>query len=500
MSAPRNVLANWAAFGLSVVVNFALTPFIIRQLGADDYGLWVLLASFVGYLGLLDLGVRSAIMRYVAKFHATRNHEAASQIASTGIVVFAGVATVALALTLIFAGVLVPRFNIPVDRVAEARIVVILGGLGICAVFMGAAFGGVLSALQRFDLSSLLDAGSTLVRASLVVLVLIKTKNLVALATVVMLVSLLRALGQMAVARRCYPELRLKLDHPDAAWAKRIFAFGLFSSIIYVSRTAIFSTDALVIGAFLPTAMIAYFSIAGSLAGYARQLVNGMAVIVSPRASALLAENRQEALARFAQSYARFGSLIILPVCVTFGLRGQSFIELWVGPEYAAPGGRVLVVLTLGLTFWAGHQVMGLTLIGINRHRGLAWAYLVEGVANICVSVYLVRGLGIVGVAWGTTLPSLVTSLLVAPMLLARHVPIRHRSIYWNTWGRPLVAAGPFALASVVVEAYMPAQNLVVYFLQIALCLPAFAVASWHVALDPHERKSVMKYLQERLS
>src|SRR5437870_2424255 len=85
----RNVLSNWGAFVFAALVSFFLSPFLVRSLGDARYGVWVLLVSIVGYLGLLDLGVRGAVTRYVARFHAAREHDSANRVASTALAVFA---------------------------------------------------------------------------------------------------------------------------------------------------------------------------------------------------------------------------------------------------------------------------------------------------------------------------------------------------------------------------------------------------------------------------
>ena len=56
-----NALSNWVSLGVNVIIGFVLTPFIIRSLGKTGYGIWTLVCSFVGYYGLLNLGVGSAI-------------------------------------------------------------------------------------------------------------------------------------------------------------------------------------------------------------------------------------------------------------------------------------------------------------------------------------------------------------------------------------------------------------------------------------------------------
>ena len=62
-----NVLMNWVATGVGMLVPFFLTPVVVRHLGPAAYGVWILAAATVSYLNLLDLGMRSAVIRFVSK-------------------------------------------------------------------------------------------------------------------------------------------------------------------------------------------------------------------------------------------------------------------------------------------------------------------------------------------------------------------------------------------------------------------------------------------------
>ena len=72
----KNVLSNWGAFVFHAAVGFFVAPFVVGSLGPDAYGTWALLASLVGYMGLLDLGVRGGVTRFLSRFHAAGDHVA----------------------------------------------------------------------------------------------------------------------------------------------------------------------------------------------------------------------------------------------------------------------------------------------------------------------------------------------------------------------------------------------------------------------------------------
>ena len=173
----------------------------------------------------------------------------------------------------------------------------------------------------------------------------------------------------------------------------------------------------------------------------------------------------------------RAALIVSLPIEMALFLRGETFIGLWMGPQYAHPSGTVLRILLLSLIACTGSAASGGIVYGMEKHRPVAaWAVL-EGVANLTLSIFLVRRMGITGVALGTTIPSLFVELVLWPPYVCRLVGISVREYLWQTWARTFVAAVPFSLGCYLAEIYWPAKNLAVFFLQIGVLLPLFPLA-----------------------
>src|SRR5262245_11668197 len=97
----RHVGSNSIGYVVNVIVGLLLGPFIRDSLGNSVYGAWNLIVSFVGYYGLLDIGIRSAVGHYVATYHAQRDPAAVNRTLSTAMVLLLAVALVAAILTVI---------------------------------------------------------------------------------------------------------------------------------------------------------------------------------------------------------------------------------------------------------------------------------------------------------------------------------------------------------------------------------------------------------------
>ena len=63
----RNALANYANSLVALVLALVVTPLLVRGLGKEAYGTWVLVSTSVVYLNLLQFGFGQATTKYVAE-------------------------------------------------------------------------------------------------------------------------------------------------------------------------------------------------------------------------------------------------------------------------------------------------------------------------------------------------------------------------------------------------------------------------------------------------
>ena len=85
----RNSFSNWSSYLVTAVVGFMLTPIVVQSLGNTRYGLWTLVLSITGYFGLLDLGIRSSVSRFLTRHLALNDQTGLNRTASTAFVILA---------------------------------------------------------------------------------------------------------------------------------------------------------------------------------------------------------------------------------------------------------------------------------------------------------------------------------------------------------------------------------------------------------------------------
>jgi O-antigen/teichoic acid export membrane protein len=157
--------------------------------------------------------------------------------------------------------------------------------------------------------------------------------------------------------------------------------------------------------------------------------------------------------------------------------RGETFIRLWMGPQYAHPAAVVMKILLLSVVFSSANSTSGGVAYGMEKLKRVTLWAVVEATVNLTLSVILVRKIGIYGVAWGTAIPSAIIEVLLWPRYVCQLVAMPVRTYLWQTWFRTALAVVPFAVACAVVERLWAAHNLAIFFLQIAALLPLLPLA-----------------------
>ncbi len=129
-------------------------------------------------------------------------------------------------------------------------------------------------------------------------------------------------------------------------------------------------------------------------------------------------------------------------------------------------------ILLLSVVLSCANEACGGIIYGMEKHKRIAFWALGEAAANLAISVVLVRRMGIYGVAWGTTIPSVIIQLLLWPRYISALVGISVKTYLWQAWLRTALSVVPFAIGCAAAEQFWPAPNLVTFFLQMAVLLP----------------------------
>ena len=442
----KNVSSNWFGLATNLIVGFFLSPFILHHLGDDAFGLWVLVFSLTGYYGLFDFGIRSSIVRYVAQFKARDEQDELNRYINTSLCTYGGIGLLLLLLTITASFYVDSLFRIPAALGWSARILFLVVGAAVALGFPLSVFAGVLEGLQKFSWLSLTQMGYNLSRALLIVLALRHGGGLLTIALISTLLNLSTyAVYIFAVHRQLV--LHYALRYVDRASFQRMVGYGSITFIATIAAQLRFYSDATVIGVFIGSAAITYFSIGSKLVSYSANITQSMSQIFTPMSSQFHATGDVAQLRRIFIMGNRACALIVFPLSAMLIILGKSIIEVWVGARYVPLAYLVLVALALGDLSEGAQSVSSKILFGMARHRTLACVRLVEGLANLGLSIVLLHYYGVVGVAVGTLVPQLCSNVLFLPQHLCRVLGVRLWTFLREAYLAPSLLCVPLVAA-----------------------------------------------------
>jgi len=403
--------SNYAGQFINLGVWFVLTPIIVRHLGVE-YSLWVLVANFVAYGGLADLGIGAAVVKYVAEYRARDENEMASQLIATALRMYCALGLLVVAVAVVVAQVVPHLFKVPAAERGTTSWLVVVSAVGVALQLPAATAAGVLRGLGRFDLMNLIGSLAMLSLAASTLVVLALGGKVIAITALTLPITVFWLVPAVWLIHRTAPELRFSLRGAQRSLARRVMTFSTALFGIQVAQTVKLQSDEFVIAASLGVGPVGGYGIARRLSGLPGQLTYQFVSVLMPLASRLHAEDTPWLVREVYLSGLRLTIVLFSVVGGALIVFAHPFLHAWVGLKYAGYS-NIVVLLTVAAFVEALMWPAGSTLMGINRHRPLVVFALGSGALNLGLSIALVGPLGVRGVALGTVIASSIQAAIV---------------------------------------------------------------------------------------
>ena len=406
----RNTFSNYAGKFVSLTTWFILTPFILSHLGDTVYGVWVLVTSLVAYGTLFDLGISTAVTKYIAEYRARGEYQQEQGLVATALSLYTLLGLVVFAISVIIAPLFPRIFNIPPEQHSTAVLLVLLSGLNVGLSIPFSMAPAILRGLQRFDLINLIGIPGNLLYTASTIIVLYLGGGAIGLVATTLIVNIVMQMVQIWVIHRTAPELRYSWRGSSRKLIRTLVSYSYTIFLLNLNGYLETKTDEMVIGANLPVNIIAPYNIARRLSGLPQMLTDQFISLILPLASELDAGNDKVRLRSLYIVSTRLTLAIFLPVGAVLVILASPIIRLWVGSAYVGYSYLVLI-FTLASLIDTSQWPAGLILQGMARHKLLATVSLSSGIANLVLSLVLVRTLGLTGVAFGTLIPTSIVCI-----------------------------------------------------------------------------------------
>ena len=177
--------------------------------------------------------------------------------------------------------------GVPEDVAPAARWLLVLLGLNLAVGLPLGVYDSVLYSLGRFPLRTAVQLTILAVRTAAFLWILHGGGGLIEIGLAITFCGVLQNVILLSIVHWLLPNLRFSIRFIDRSTYRMIRSYSMWAFLAMIAQRVSFSTDAIVISAFLTPEYITYFAIAARLVEYGKNAVQSGTAVLTPTISTL---------------------------------------------------------------------------------------------------------------------------------------------------------------------------------------------------------------------
>ena len=494
----KNSGSNVLVLVVRVAITLVMTPVILHALGDYDFGIWEIVSAVVGYMGLLDLGMKPAITRYAALYNGHGSREKLSELFATSCLFMLAVGFllfVSFILWGLFGADVLAESGEPEDRYIYFLLII---ACQLLITFPGCVAQSFIFGFQKYALNNMIIVCTLLVGAALIYQYIDKENALVLVAFISTAGMFIRyTLLFFIVAMHKDMAIRFKMTSANLRMFNELIRFGFKSFVQGAGSVVENQSAALLVGWLMGPAYVVFYAMPASIARYLQTVGWAVSDTFMPLFSDLYARQENDKVLQVYLDYSRYLLGGVLPLGLSVFLFGPDFIALWVGPEYIEDGQLLLAILVLSFLLPLLDPFGSHLLIANNRHGILAVISPLAAVLNIVSSIIFINFYGVLGAALGALLPACVATPIILKYV-CKELDISVM-FYLKRCLFPLLF--PVLIFVVMVSLLLSAYSIDSYFDLLSLgavAVAVYALLFFYLVLNSYERNKIVVYIISR--
>ncbi len=473
---------------LPLAVGLIAIPVLIRQLGAERFGILAIVWMVIGYFGVFDFGLGRAMTKIVADRLGGDRSSDVSRIVATTLLITLGFSVVgAIVVANIAPWLATDVLKIPTSLTFETIRCFYLLSVSIPVVVCSVCCRGVLEAYQRFDLVNAvrIPLGSFTFLAPLLVLPF--SQSLVPIVVVLVLGRAVACGVYWLLSSKLYRHIHEGLTF-DGTLTKQLFSFGGWMTVTNLAGPLMVYMDRFLIGSIISMAAVTYYATPYEVVSRLAFIPAAVASVLFPALSFSLAANRNDAT-KILQRGMDAIALLVLPLMILVTLFAEYGLRLWAGNDVALFGTRVLQWLALGVLFNSFAVMAVVQIQALGRPDLSAKLYLAELLPYGLTLWWLTHRYGIEGTAVALTIRAgvdLIANAAIVASVLPKARPALIKSAY----------AVAFSVVMLIGAMWASNHNLAMGYTLVAIAM--VAANAWFNLLQRSDRLRIRSWVTRK--
>jgi O-antigen/teichoic acid export membrane protein len=500
----RNVIFVWLGFASHVLITLLLTPLMISELGQESYGLWIFLQGFIGYYGLLDMGLRAGVNQTVTQRISTRDNQPLLDFLNGTLPVLWRCAGIVLGIGLILGVALPIWLDLKTVSPGVVSWMIVIQALGVAMSFCLFPFLAILPALQRYDLSETTTLFTKLLSALSTYFILKAQPSILLICASMFVFNLLDQMIKIGLAFAIIPALWEVRPKTNRVQVLELVTVGGWNFICQISNLLLQTYQSLFIGSFFSLSTLVPFSLGKSLAEYFNRLIGISSRVFYPMFVYLEKRGDQYESKQLFLLTCRISVSFSSLVCL-FGITWiEPFLQIWLGNienkmDLIASTKDLFLIFSITFILENLRGVASQYVMGRNEVAFLGKAMLFEATITICLATILGLYSGLLGVASGNLIAYAFTIFVFHFPKYMSLLSLSYPKVLFEIFAKPIVY---IVLVAFGLFAYIRIQGEITTWSHVLLrvVVPATLIASAFapVLLTRDQASSCFGFLRDK--
>jgi O-antigen/teichoic acid export membrane protein len=477
----------WSLIGqiAPLAVTLVTTPFIIRMLGSEGYGVVVLVGLIPGYLTFADLGMGMASTKFGSEAYGKGDVAEEARVVRTA-------ALIALLLSLpiavlIFAssGWLVALLNVPSHLQADASLAIKFASVSLVFFLLNNIVNTPQLARLRMDLNTLVTAGARIAGLIAAPVIIYLGGGVAGAVAAFAMSNIATFFGHLFTSGRLNAELlHMSIDR---RLIRPLLRFGGALAISSIAAVLLVNLEKIVLTKQTSVEVLAYYSVAFTFANAATLFSLSMGQSLMPAFAQLLTPDRRQELIGLFRRAVRISMFGLLPAMAVLAVIARPFFTIWAGPDFGRESTVPFFILLFGLFFNLNAYIPAGLILASGRTDLIAKLYWIEIVPYITITALLAGRYGAIGAAAAWSI-RVIADAIIFFWLASRvcNVSAGIKTIVVRFVGGMVIVA-PVFIGAIMFPGIPTLAALVI----LVPTISAYCILTWKTVIDVEEKKWV---------
>ena len=496
-----NLGSSLLVFGVNLIINFWLSPYIVETLGVEANGFVSLANTFISYATLVTIALNSMAGRFITIAIHKNDYDLANKYYNAvfvGNLITVGILFLPAVICIIKLENLI---KIPSSLIFDVKILFSILFINFFISTGTPNWYTATFATNRLYLQSLRGNESNLIKVFMTIgLFTILAPHVYYIAITTLCCNIYTLIFAKIYKDRLLPQLNIDMRYFNWKYVKELIASGIWNTITKSGQILLSGLDLLITNLFIGPIEMGMLALAKTIPNIITSLAGTLTGVFAPSLTIDYAKGNQDELKRSIKQGMKLTSIMLtIPLSILI-VYGSEFYKLWV-PSQNAKILQILSILTCsGLIFTSGIQSLYNAFTIANKVKVNSILLLLSGLVSTMIVMVLLKTttLGVYAVAGVSTCINLFRNMLYTVPFASKYLNFK-----WNTFF-PEVITSVLSVLVLTVIGYLFKQIFVIdswLVLFIAAIITGIIglVINSMIVLNKEEREYFILFIKKRL-